>query len=89
MAVFLRVPSVGLPYTETKGLGADSPFFSTIVLFNHPFSLSGGFLERRIPGNHGEGTLRKRKCATNFQSFPSFVHCQTVRRLFRSDRRLR
>ena len=41
-------------------LGVDSPFFSTIVLFKHlPFPwVSGGFLERRIPGKNGEGTAR-------------------------------
>ena len=40
--------------------GVDSPFFSIIVLFKTcrlPW-VSGGFLERRIPGKNGEGTPR-------------------------------
>ena len=38
----------------------DSPFFSTIVfLKNRPIPwVSGGFLERRIPGKNGEGSPR-------------------------------
>ena len=38
----------------------DSPFFPTIVLFeNRPFPrVSGGFLERRIPGKNGESSTR-------------------------------
>ena len=38
-----------------------SPFFPTIVLFeNRPFPwVSGGFLERRIPGKNGEGSTRR------------------------------
>ena len=48
---------------EARGgslLRVDSPFFPTIVLFeNGPFSwVSGGFLERRIPGKNGEGSTR-------------------------------
>ena len=41
-------------------LGVDSPFFSTIVLFkNQLFPLGfDGFLKRRIPGKHGEGSPR-------------------------------
>ena len=41
-------------------LRVDSPFFPTIVLFeNPPFPwVSGGFLERRIPGKNGEGRSR-------------------------------
>ena len=41
-------------------LRVDSPFFPTIVLFeNRPFPwLSGGFLERRIPGKNGDGSTR-------------------------------
>ena len=44
----------------SMNLGLDSPFFSTIVLFNsqlfpHGF---GGFLERRMPEKYGQGTPR-------------------------------
>ena len=41
-------------------LRVDSPFCSTIVLFKtRPVILvSGGFLERRIPGKNGEGSTR-------------------------------
>ena len=40
--------------------GVDSPFFSSIVLSKSLLfpSVSGGFLERRIPGKNGEGTPR-------------------------------
>ena len=41
-------------------LGVDSLFFSAIVLFKNRirfffFRVSGGFLERRIPGKNGHG----------------------------------
>ena len=40
-------------------LGFDSPFFSSIVPKTGRFPwVSGGFLERRIPGKNGEGTPR-------------------------------
>ena len=41
-------------------LGVDSPFFSTIAFPKTSRSpwVSGGFLERRIPGKDGEGTNR-------------------------------
>ena len=41
-------------------LTLDSAFFATIALFkNRPFPwVSGGFLERRIPGKNGEGSTR-------------------------------
>ena len=39
-------------------LGVDSPLLSTIVLFKH--WVSGGFLDRRIPGKNGGGTTSLR-----------------------------
>ena len=44
-------------------LGVDSPFFSTIILFNRQLFLPrvlGGFLERRIPGKNGSGAATPR-----------------------------
>ena len=44
-----------------KGLEVHSPFFSTIVLFTNQLFPWGshGFLERRIPGKHGEVSPRE------------------------------
>ena len=56
----LDLPLEGLQ--PQKILRADSPFFSAIALFNNQIRfpwVSGGVLERRIPGKNGEGTLRK------------------------------
>ena len=49
-----------MPAHKLRTLRVDSPFSHTIVLFeNWPFPwLSGGFLERRIPGKNGEGSTR-------------------------------
>ena len=45
---------------RTITLGGDSPFFSNIVLFKTSRFrwVSGGFLEKRIPGKNGEGIPR-------------------------------
>ena len=51
-------PALSSRLKETRILGVDSPFCSTIFLSNRPFSwVSGGFLERRIPGKNGGGTV--------------------------------
>ena len=54
-------PSGVIPSHSLPILGVVSPLFSTIVHFeNQRFPrVSGGFLERRIPGKNGEGTPRR------------------------------
>ena len=47
--------------TDSKIIGVDSPFFSTIALSRKKGrfpKVSGGFLERRIPGKNGNGRYR-------------------------------
>ena len=51
----IRTPRIEVQLTW----GSLGPFFLTSVLSkNQPLPLSGGFLERRIPGKIGEGTPR-------------------------------